>query len=211
MTRLPNPAVSAVLVFIVFAGCSTYSSAPAAGSRSTSTGPSIYDTRVPASTPNLCATGIAAGNSGGIGCMPAAVQTEYISGIDTQVALNNRTSKSADEVLAGVKASNAAPTPTGRTVPKVGANTTLAMRGTAQFVPVAGSYQGLVEFVKAIRANDSYGITQLMNSTQVVLVERGTTALILVPESGQSDANRVRLTSGRFASEIVFVIPAWVT
>lgn len=134
-------------------------------------------------------------------------QSRALSSMATREALVNR---SPQQVLESMKAHQRAAVPSGITRPKVGETARLATNADTGFVPVAESEFALVEFAQAVAANDGFGIGQLMDRRQLVLVEQWTRALVLTPERGQaSSIHRVRLVDGRYQNEVVFIAAVW--
>jgi len=114
------------------------------------------------------------------------------------------------DVLRDVKASLALAatpiakgTPTPR--PKVGSRAQLVMRAS-DYVPVADTFPDLLELSRAVRANDVYGIGELMGSGEVWLVPSPSEVLILTPDAGENNAFRVRFMSGPYKGQIAYTL-----
>jgi hypothetical protein len=74
-------------------------------------------------------------------------------------------------------------------------------------VPLAASYTSMVTFGRAVQANDVYGIGELMDARNVIMVERGTTVLILTADPWQSNEPfRVRVQGGAWNTQMGYVI-----
>jgi len=170
----------------------------------------------PPPTDDACAAFRRGEVSGGSACLPPPAQTERSQFADTQIALNRAPTASSDEILQAVKGSPLNPNQLPRTStqvarPKVGDKVTLQVPTGARFVPVARTYEDLLAFVQAAKANDTYGIDELVRQQGVFVVASGTSALILTFEANHGDAYRIRLTSGVHINEIGFVPLTWAT
>src|SRR5579859_2957409 len=105
-------------------------------------------------------------------------------------------------ILSDVKASLTTP-PNSSQRPKVGGQAHLWM-GFANYVVVGSDHHALVELSRAVRANDTYGLHELITNGTIHLVTSGTAVLILTFLSGEDDAFRVRVTEGALEGKIAY-------